>query len=189
MDLKVEIVLDTIGCKIIRTTMEILLSSYLGGETTKLDLLTVHDVARIGILPLLGDNGILVGVDQKVKSTRLIEQRQERDTGSDLSDNGLNFIVDFLDGFVACGGLFVGVAVFSGFFVFNSHVELPAFQGLARVNASNDDNQALHISVQKPSLDLLDNLAQVLQKASVCSSQYSETILGFLLESLGHVDS
>lgn len=160
-----------------------------GGETAKLDLLTVHDVARIRILPLLGNGSVLVGVDKKIEGTGLVEQRQEGDASSDLSNNGLNFVVDFLDGLVADGSLLVGVAVLSYFLVFDGDVELPAFQSLSRVGTSDDDDQTLHISSQEPSLDLFDDLIEVSQESLVSRSQNSQSILGLTFESLGHVDS
>ena len=72
--------------------------------------MAVHDVARIGLGPLFRNGRILAGVHEKIKRTRLVQKRQECNTRGNLSNNGLNFVVDLFDGFIAGGRLgIVGV--------------------------------------------------------------------------------
>ena len=81
-----------------------LMCTYRCCEAAEFDLLTVEDVPWIGIEPLLGDSGLLVGVHQKIKGTRLGQERKERHTSRNLSDDGLDLIMNLLQRLVPLDG-------------------------------------------------------------------------------------
>jgi hypothetical protein len=56
-----------------------IITTYRGCETAKLDLIGVHNVSRIGIIPLGGYDGIPTSVDEQVKGARFLQERKKGD--------------------------------------------------------------------------------------------------------------
>jgi len=175
-------------------------------KTAQLDLLAVHDVARIGVFPFLWHGSILLGVDQKIEGARLVEERQKSDAGGDLSDDGLDFAVDFFESFfVVRASLLVSSVVGVGVVVLvlarppvfgiavvfsvEGHVELPSLQGLARIDPAHDHDEPLNVAVEQPGFHLCHHLGQVFQQSAIGGRQDGETVLRVPLEGFRLVDS
>lgn len=77
-------------------------------ETTQLHPLAVGDFLRITITPLYRNVAIGVGVDQHVEGTIPSKLRQESDRGCDLSEDGRNFVLNFLLGLLGLRGIGAG---------------------------------------------------------------------------------
>lgn len=175
-----------------------------GGEATELHLLTVHDVPGIGILPLLRDDGRLVGVHQQIEAAGFVKEGEEGNRRGDLADDGLNLVVNFLDGLAhlfgrtAAGAGLVGyrsVVLVSSLLsigtslVIDTDVELPPFEGFAGIDPGNDHHEALDVTLQQPRFHLAHNLMQVLEQALIGRCQDGQTILGLALEGFRLVNS
>lgn len=78
-------------------------------ETPQLDLLPVLDLPRVAVAPLQRHLRVRVGVDQHVEGAVAVQHRQEGHGGRDLSEDGLDLVLDLLFGFF--GGREGGFAV------------------------------------------------------------------------------
>lgn len=68
----------------------------LRGEAPELDLVRLLYVLRVALLPERRRVERLRRVDQEVERARLIQQREERDRGRDLTDDGADLLRDIL---------------------------------------------------------------------------------------------
>lgn len=69
-----------------------------GAETPELHFLGVLDLLSVAVAPFHGDLGVGVGVHQDVECAVAVEDGQEGHGSGDLSEDGLNFVLDFLFG-------------------------------------------------------------------------------------------
>ena len=177
-----------------------------GGEAAELHLLTVHDVAGIGILPLLRHDGRCVGVHQEIEAAGFVQEGEEGHRRRDLPDDGLNLVVNFLDGLAhlfarsaaAAAATLVGyrsivlvptlLAIGAGLVV-DADVELPPFEGFAGIDPGNDHYEALDVPLHQPRFHLAHDLVQILEQTFIGRRQDGQTILGLTLEGLRLVDS
>ena len=178
-----------------------------GSEATELHLLTVHDVPGIGILPLLRYEGRLVGVHQQIEAAGLVQEGKEGNRRGNLTDDGLNLVMNFLDGLAHLLGRTAGAAaataligcrsivLVSSLFavgtglVINADVELPPLEGFAGIDASNDHHEALDVTLQQPRFHLAHDLMQVLEQTLIGRCQDGQTVLGLALEGFRLVNS
>jgi len=65
-------------------------------KTPQLDLLPILDLLRIAVAPLQRHLGIRVRVDEDVERTVAVQHRQERHGRGDLSEDGLDLVLDLL---------------------------------------------------------------------------------------------
>lgn len=72
----------------------------IGAEAPELDLLCVLNILGITVTPFHGYLGVSIGVDENVECAVAVEDREECDRGSDLAENGLDLLLDFLVGFL-----------------------------------------------------------------------------------------
>ena len=176
-----------------------------GGEATELHLLTVHNVPGIGILPLLWHDGRLVRVHQQIEAAGFVQEGEEGNRRGNLADDGLNLIVNFLDGLAhllgrtaAGAGALVGyrsIVLVSSLLpvgagpVINADVELPPLEGFAGIDPGNDHHEALDVTLQQPRFHLAHDLVKVLEQTLIGSCQDGQTILGLALEGFRLVNS
>merc|ERR1719335_427981 len=102
----------------------------LGGEGTQPNFLRIDDELRIGLLPLMGNLGVLVGIDEKLELARLVEQWQEGDARRNLPDDRLHLSSNL--------ALRLVRPLFGEFRV-SLDRECPTLERLARFGANNGD--------------------------------------------------
>ena len=120
-------------------------STYRCGKASELHLLAVHDVTRIRIFPFGRHGCIFLGVNKHIKRTWLIQQWEESYTSCDLSNNSLDFSMNFFQRFPADFCVSIGHCILSITF-FQSHIELPTLQSFTRVDTTNDNYKPLYIT-------------------------------------------
>ena len=69
-----------------------------GAETPELHFLGILDFLGVAVAPFDGDFGVSVSVHQDIECAVAIEDGQEGHGGGDLSEDGLDFVLDFLFG-------------------------------------------------------------------------------------------
>ena len=159
-----------------------------GSEAAELDFGRVQNVARVGIGPLFGSFDFLVRVHEQVEGAGFLQERKEGDTSGDLTNDGLDFVVDLLDGLGTLRGIRVGSLVF-GTVLLHRYVELPAFESLHRIDPLNDNYEALNRASEQPFRDLFLNVVKVVKQTLVGGRHDGQAILGLTREGFGHVDT
>jgi tRNA nucleotidyltransferase/poly(A) polymerase len=66
-------------------------------ERVQTNLLRVGDVFGLALLPFGGNQSVLVGIHEQIECARVRKERKVADRHSDLSDDGGNLSLNFLD--------------------------------------------------------------------------------------------
>lgn len=64
-------------------------------ETSQLHLFAILNLLGVTVTPLQGNLGVGVGIDEDIEGAISIQHGQEGHRGCDLSEDGLNFSLDF----------------------------------------------------------------------------------------------